>query len=858
MYNYYFKVALRVIGKYKFFSFLNITSLSLGLFPCILLLLLLQYEYSFDTFHDQSENIYRIVLDGHYKSGPFKTISTSPRLAEAIKAEFPDTGELLRLSRDDWGSPLIRYEDKLISESNYLYADSNLFSFFNIQLEKGNPKTALEKPHSVVITNDFAKKYFGEEDPIGQVINVDIFVPNGSDYPMSDRANAPHGFHNPSGMDPAGDYMVTGVVKNLPPNTHIQFDFVMSMSSIYFWDTWGWDLFSYNAIATYIKLTPNNSQKSFEYKLNSIVDKYHAVAIEKVLGIEYSQVLAEGKTYKYSLMPLTKMHFEAEGLRTKFEKLGVYKNIYFLSIISLISLLIGCINFINLSTARSSNRAKEIGIRKVSGSGKFQLIKQFLLESLMLSFISMLLAIIIAAFLLPYFNSFLDTSITLYNIVFTWVFPAILTITALVGIIAGIYPAYILSALKPALIIKGNYGSSPGGKGIIRNVLVLFQYGISIIFIMGTLIIQGQLNFMYNKDLGYDKEQVLKLSGMRGESPGRYLTFKQGLLKINGVKSVSRGDNIFLRNRRGWRMNLRTIGSARGEGSEIIHTAAGVNLIENLQLKIISDKTLEVPDEGYFLTESAVKALKLTNPVGEYLICSWVDDLTSSGEILPDQDTLIVCGVIQDFHYRSALNKIEPVTLVVSNGLNDGRALMGLKQMGNVFVKLTGNDIQQTVADIETIWKDLGPDKPFTYTFLDLEIDKFYAEEQKMSKLIGLFSLLAILISCLGILGLSAYLAQRKNKEISIRKIFGASLIQIVGILVKKHAKLILMAILIFMPIAYLFGQKWLSNYPYRITIDVLTIVTTIVAIILITGISISWQLVKGGLVNPLETIKSE
>jgi len=362
---------------------------------------------------------------------------------------------------------------------------------------------------------------------------------------------------------------------------------------------------------------------------------------------------------------------------------------------------------------------------------------------------------------------------------------------------------------------------------------------------------------MYNKDLGYDKEQVLKLIGMRGESPGRYLTFKQGLLKINGVKSVSRGDLMFGKTRRGWAMNLRTIGSARGEGPEIIHAAAGVNLIENLQLKIISDKTLEVPDKGYFLTESAVKELKLTNPVGEYLICSWDDWRNSSGELEPDVDTLIVCGVIQDFHYSSALNKIEPVALVVSNDLGDSK-IIGLKEMRRVFVKLTGNDIQQTVADIETIWKDLGPDKPFTYTFLDLEIDKFYAEEQKMSKLIGLFSLLAILISCLGILGLSAYLAQQKNKEISIRKILGASLNQIVGLLVKKHANLIIVAVLIFIPIGYLFGQEWLSNYPYRISVDAVTIGTTIAAIILITGISISWQLVKGVRVNPLEAIKTE
>ena len=841
MWKNYLKTSLRILKKHKFFSFLNITSLSLGLVPCIMLLLLLQYEYSFDTFHDQPENIYRIVLDGHYKSGPFKSINTSPKLAEAIKTEFPDEGDVLRLYHNGGAVSMIN-DDKFFNESNYLYADNNLFSFFNIQLERGNPKTALDKPHSMVITNDFAEKYFGEEDPIGKVINVDIWVGGGSSW-----GEVP----NPSGLSPAGDYMVTGVVKKLPPNTHLQFDCLLSLSSIYWWDMWGNDLFSYTNTATYIKLASNINQNNFEDKLNSIVDKYHAVATEKDLEIEYSQFLADGKTYKYSLMPLTKMHFEAEGFRTRFEKLGVYNNIYSLSIIALIALIIGCINFVNLSTARSSNRAKEIGIRIVSGSGKFQLIKQFLLESLMLSFISMLLAVTITAILLPYFNSFLDTSIALSNILFTWVLPAVLTITVLVGFIAGIYPAYILSALKPTLIIKGNYGNSTSGKGIVRNVLVLFQYGISIIFIMGTLIIQGQLNFMRNKDLGYDIEQVLKLSGRPYRlSSGRYIAFKQELLKINGVKSVSAAGNIFGSEQMVW-VNLRILGTTLPEEATIFRIGiADINILENFQIKITSDKTLNTSGRGYFLTESALKELKLTDPVGESLIRSWP---YTFGEWKADLDTIIISGVIQDFHYNSALNQIEPVALVLVNDDQESKL-----PMRYYYIKITGNDIQQTVSEIETIWKDLVPESPFVYTFLDLEIDKFYAKDQKMSKLIGLFSLLSILISCLGILGLSAYLAQQKNKEISIRKILGASLNQIAGLLIKKHASLILAAVLIFIPIAYLFGQKWLSSYPYRITIDVLTIVTTIAAIILITGISISWQLVKGVLVNPLETIKSE
>ena len=321
-------------------------------------------------------------------------------------------------------------------------------------------------------------------------------------------------------------------------------------------------------------------------------------------------------------------------------------------------------------------------------------------------------------------------------------------------------------------------------------------------------------------------------------------------MKINGVKSVSAAGNIFGSEQMVW-VNLRILGTTLPEEATIFRIGiADINILENFQIKITSDKTLNTSGRGYFLTESALKELKLTDPVGESLIRSWP---YTFGEWKADLDTIIISGVIQDFHYNSALNQIEPVALVLVNDDQESKL-----PMRYYYIKITVDDIQQTVSEIETIWKDLVPESPFVYTFLDLEIDKFYAKDQKMSKLIGLFSLLSILISCLGILGLSAYLAQQKNKEISIRKILGASLNQIAGLLIKKHASLILAAVLIFIPIAYLFGQKWLSSYPYRITIDVLTIVTTIAAIILITGISISWQLVKGVLVNPLETIKSE
>ena len=294
--------------------------------------------------------------------------------------------------------------------------------------------------------------------------------------------------------------------------------------------------------------------------------------------------------------------------------------------------------------------------------------------------------------------------------------------------------------------------------------------------------------------------------------------------------------------------NLRILGTALPEEAPIIRIGnADINILENFQIEITSDKTIDT--RGYYLTESALKELKLTDPVGEYLVSTWP---YTYGEYKKDLDTIIISGVIQDFHYNSAQNQIEPVALIL---FNEPESVFPIF---NYYIKITDSNIQQTVADIETVWKDLVPESPFLYSFLDLEIDKFYAEEQKMSKLIGLFSLLAILISCLGILGLSAYLAQQKNKEISIRKILGASLNQIVGLLVKKHASLILAAVFIFMPIAYFFGEKWLSNYPYRISIDALTIATTIAAIIVITGISISWQLVKGVLVNPLEAIKSE
>jgi putative ABC transport system permease protein len=807
-------------------------------------LLFLQFEYSFDDFHNDSESINRIVFDGHTKNRPFKSLYTSPKLSEAIEAEFMDAGEVIRLYRGE--SALMRNGDTFLKESNFLYADKNLFGFFNLELEKGNPKTALAQPHSMVVTQEFARRYFGDNDPIGKIITIDIWVNGGSEYPFGDHKP------NPSGMDPKGDYIVTGVVKNFPPNTHLQFDCLLSLSSIYWWDMWGTDLFSYNNTATYMKLSDNTNPKTFENNLNSIVDKYHRAAVEKYLEIDYNKFLKEGKSIKYSLIPLTKLHFEAEGFRTRFEKLGVYMNVYYLSVISLIALLLGCINFVNLSTARSSIRAKEIGIRKVVGSGKRHLIMQFLLESLLLTFIALLFAILLSAAFLPYFNSFLETQITLFNLVSTWVLPVMLIITIVVGYIAGIYPAYILSTLEPALIIKGFSGK---GRHTLRNVLVLFQYGISILFIMGTIIIHRQLSHMHNKDLGYDTEQVLILSGSSGglgflvrPTAGKYWAFKEELAKISGVKGVSGSSSVF--GRQGiMRTHLRTIGSVRDEASIFSAGVVEDNLFENFQMKITSEKNLDISGIGYYLTERAVKELKLSDPVGEYLIRHWPE---ASGEFSLDLDTIIVSGVIQDFHYNSAQNPIEPIALMVTNDWEKHGPMRSL------YIKITGNDIQQIISEIEAAWKMIVPDSPFVYTFLNQDIETFYKEEQKLGKLFNLFGLLSLVISCLGILGLSSYLAMRKNKEISIRKILGASLNNIVGLLVKKHLSLILIAVLIFIPVAYILAQKWLEGYPYRISIDTLTIVYTIGTITLITMLSISWQLIKGVFINPLEAIKSE
>jgi len=844
----YLKTCLRIIKKDKLFSFLNIASLTLGLFPCILLLLLLQYEYSFDAYHKDADRIYRIEFDGHFKGGPFSTINTVPILSETIEREFPDAGETMVLYYNG-GPILMKYKEEVFSETNYLFAGRNLFGFFDIELEEGNPQTALEKHHTMVVTREFANKYFGDQDPIGKVINADLWVQNASAYPWG---NVP----NPSGIDPAGDYVVTGVVKSMPPNSHIQFDCLLSLESLQWWDMWKKDLFIHNQVATYIKLAPNITKESFERNLNGIIDKYHANAIEKNLEVSYSQFLAEGKRLKYSLIPLKRLHFDAEGLHGRFEKLGTFNNVYYLSVIALIAVIIGCINFINLSTAGSYNRLKEIGIRNVSGSGKLQLITQFLFESVLMTFGSLLLAILMAALVLPYFNSFLDTEVSITNMVTSWIFPVVLTLTVLVGLMAGIYPAYVISKARPALIVKGNLTNSVRGKATIRNILVFFQYGISIVFIMGTIVVNQQLKFIHEKDLGYDKNHVMILQGSRRlnflvqPSPARYIDLKTNLKKIEGVNAVT-GAMVFFGFKDMVHCFLRPVGSAVNEQGTVYRLGFGdINVLENFKIEILEQMNGELPARSYYLTETAVKELGLKNPVGQYLIRSWPYEV---GQWKNDLDTIMVAGIIKDIQYNSASSPIEPVAFVLKKDKDYSPWPMDV-----IYVKLESGNLKKTVSEIEQTWKRLYPDQPLIYSFLDDKLSEFYAKEERLSKLIGFFSLLSILISCLGILGLSAFLSKQKSKEISIRKIFGASIYQVIRILAKNHTYLIALALLVFTPITYLLGKEWLLSYPFRISIGLGTIIITISAIVLITTISISWQLVKGITESPLKTIRNE
>jgi putative ABC transport system permease protein len=801
----YMKIALRNLLKYKAYSFINIMGLAIGVASCILILLFVQDELSYDRFHEKADRIYRVALLGSLGNNQFNGAVTAPPLGEALVRNYPEVESATRIR--NYGFPVIRYGDKVFSEERFFWADSTFFEVFSFEFIKGDKYSALKEINTVVITESIAKKYFGGEDPVGKLLN----------------------------SDNRRDYKISGVIKDFPENSHMHFDFIAALGS--YPDSRSDQWFN-NSFYTYIVLREGSDYKELEQKLDRFVADHVGPQTEQVLGVPFEDLIKSGAVYRYYLQPLTDIHLKSD-IEAELEPNSSLAYVYAFSLIAVLILFIACINFMNLATARSSNRAKEIGIRKTLGSGKIQLVRQFLVETILMAFIAVLIAVIIVELLLNPFNNLIGKELSINyakNLIFI---PFLLLLALVVGVFAGIYPAFYLSSFDPIKVFrKKNVQSNKNSS--LRNSLVVTQFAISIILFIGTIVIYNQVDFIQSKKLGFNKEQILVVQktddiGVQIES------FKDELRNLPGVVSVSNSFTLF-----GKQFNssaIRIPGQTSEESHLIWNTGADYDFAETYGIEIIKGRYYSpeyaTDSLAVVLNETAVKSLGLGNdPLGKMIY--FPGPVTVGAPVI---------GIMKDIHFESLQQAIKPMAIFLMPEGAFGRY---------VSVRLTPGKFGEKITKIKDIWHKFAGAQAFEYFFFDDDFAKLYESEKRTGVIAIVFAILAIFIACMGLLGLSSFSTAQRTKEIGIRKVMGASVGSIVILLSKEFIKWVLIANIIAWPLAYFLMKKWLENYAYRIEIEITPFIIAAIFSALIAIITISFQAFKAAVANPVNSLKYE
>ncbi len=806
----FFLVAIRNILRQKAYALINVVGLAIGLACSLLITIFIFHELSYDKFHEKVDRIYRLGVSLKIGEMDGDQAWTAVPTASAFLDEFPEIIDATRLER--WSDILIRYEDKAFIEDDILWADSSFFNIFSFKLIKGDPDKALKEPQTIVLSESMANKYFGDEDPIDKVLKL-----------FSDTSH----------------YRVTGVVEDPPENSHITYNFIGSYISLdkaknIFWLS--------HSLYTYFLLEKGVDPGLLEEKIQPVMMKYIGPQVEQVLGITPDQWIEQGNQYGMFLQPLMDIHLNtdvAHGMKPSHEK----KYIYIFSVIAVFILIIACINFMNLSTARSASRAREVGMRKVLGSGKNLLINQFLWESIIMSFISLILALLIVEVLLPYFNNLINLRLTLNYFDLWYIIPGLILLVILVGIIAGSYPAFYLSSFRPVAVLTGKLASGMR-TGYLRSILVVLQFTISVGIIISTLFMYRQIQYLLNKDLGYNKEQLLVIDRVGAVGIGKIQTFKQELARVPGVVSSTNSTMIM-----GHPNNTNAYmieGRPLQQNFVLATNWVDFDFADTYELETVTGRYLskEIASDSVnaVVNEAAVKAFNMEDPLSIRLI--------QPGETQGDWSYHPIIGVVRDFHFTSLHEKIQPY-IFMHKPEDWGWG-------GYLTVRLEAQNIRATVNEIGNVWKEFTHDQPFEYYFLDEDFTSQYVEEQRTSKIFTVFSILAIFVACLGLLGLSAFSAEQRTKEIGVRKVMGATIPVIVRLLSRETVFLVLVATIPAVLVSWYYMRKWLESFAYRINIDPLLFFLAFLAVLIIALITVSFQAVNAALKNPAESLRYE
>ncbi len=788
--------------RQKGYSFINIAGLSVGIAATLIIITYIVDETGYDTMHKDAARMYRIVCSGRLQGTAMEIANSPAPVAEAIQKAIPQIEETVRVGV--WRTIPIGYEDKHFTEQNVAVADSNFFRFFSFPVVKGNPDTFLKGTNKIVITEGVAKKYFGNDDPIGKIM-----------YRGSDKIACE----------------VTGVVKDAPANSHIQFDIVVSGESWEYMKNTQW---TSNNLYTYFKVRDNADLNSVKEQLNKLAETNIGAEIEKYVGISFKEFKAQGNDFGLYIQPMLDIHLHS-NLSDEFVPNGNIQYLYIFGVVAAFIILVACINFMNLSTARSANRAKEVGVRKTIGAFRSRLVFQFVSESLLYSIVSTLLAMVIIALSLEGFNILSGKHLTFSIFTSPLVIVSLIVFAIVIGLIAGSYPAFYLTSFKPTEVLKGKIRSGFRNSGL-RNALVVFQFIISIALIFGSLVVYRQLKYMQEKNLGFDKENVVDL--LHTFSLGKNAqAFKNEVASHPSFKGASFANN--LPPRVSWTSAFRKGGS---EQDFLLH----IYQVDHDHLKTMG---YEMSMGRFFEREfkSDTAAIILNDAAWKQMGYTDIDDAVVLSYRSDPPTPLKVIGVMKDFNYQTLKDNVRPMAV-----------LLGGEPNFEMAVRLAPGNTQEQIKTLEGIWKKFASDAPFEYSFLDENFDLLFRAEQRMSQIILVFTFLAITIACLGLFGLAAYTAEQRAKEISIRKVMGASVPQVFILLSKDFTVLVMVAFVLATPLAWYFADQWLSGFAHRIAIDASYVIIAATVSFIIALLTISYQSIRAARENPVNSMRAE
>jgi len=809
----YFNIAMRQFRKQKMYAAIKIGGFAFSIAACLLIALYIRNELSYDTMYPDAGRIYRVVGVYNDNGKIEKGTSWPAPMGKVLKANFPEielSGRMMPFSSiGHAGNNELRRADQVQNtyENGFTYADQQMLDILKLPMIYGKRETALKEPYTMVILKSKADKYFPGQNPVGQVMYLD--------------------------NDKAHPYRIGGVMADIPETSHLhQYSFLLSLTGMEFWqgEQNNWDDTNY---PDYVLVRPGTNVAQLEKKISTnILNNYYLPTMLKDGTKDAEKLISK---FKIVLQPVTDINLYSYDIDDGLSH-GDIRFIWLFGAVAGFILLIACINFINLATAKSANRAKEVGLRKVVGSYRSSLIKQFLTESLLYSLLSFVIGLFLAWLLLPWFNTLASKSLTMPWGEW-WLLPAILVSAFIIGIIAGLYPAFYLSGFKPVQVLKGALAT--GSKGsVLRNSLVVFQFTVSIMLIIGTMVIYNQMHYILNQKVGFDKDQVVIVQGANTLGDKNVKNFKTELSKLASVKSVSisdylpiadtkrNGETFFIDGRN------RLDAGVSGQYWQIDDTylkTLGIKLVEGRNFSY--DMSDDTAGKTIIINQTLAKKLNLKNPIGARI--------TNGG-------IFTVVGVVQDFNFESMHQQIDPLALHF--GLSPSM----------VSIKVRGADMKNTLQSITATWKQFAPDQPIRYTFMDEIFANMYADVTRMGNIFTTFAILAIIIACLGLFALSAFMAEQRSREIGIRKVLGASVSGITALLSLDFVKLVALAILIASPIAWWAMNKWLQGFAYAVPLQWWIFAVAGLGALLIALMTVSFQSIKAALMNPVRSLKAE